>query len=96
MLASTRRQSHTTHSWCGTLLRCRFIISGCCSNIFHSIMGYDSGAVNHVTSIRSEFIPYKSQPSLGIVKVTNGNRVKVLGEGTIDVNHTITTQNSDY
>ena len=49
----------------------------------------DSGATNHVTGIHSKFTSYTSLPSLGTVKVANGNHSRVLGEGTVDVNHNL-------
>lgn len=49
----------------------------------------DSGATNHVTGMLPEFISITSSPSLGEIRVANGNHIKVLGEGTVDTNHAL-------
>lgn len=51
----------------------------------------DSGTSNHVTGIRYGFTLYTRSPSLGTVKVANGNHTEVLGEGTIDVYNTLSS-----
>lgn len=56
----------------------------------------DSGTSNHVTSIRSGFTLYTTLPSLGTVKVANGNHTEVLGEGTIDVYNTLSSTASAH